>query len=68
VRALADAIAEKFADEGETARRRVRSAVLMIGLMAFGDAVVGPQLRGMLGSDDEAARRVAAHQVPSFFL
>lgn len=43
---------------------RIRFIVLLIAICAFGDAVIGPHLRGMLGQDQEAARRLVAHILP----
>jgi AcrR family transcriptional regulator len=43
---------------------RIRAIVLLIAICAFGDAVIGPHLRGMLGQDDDAARRLVAQILP----
>jgi len=67
VRALVKAIEERAQVEGDAAHRRITSAVLLIALCAFGDSVIGPQLREMLGRDPEAARRVTARLLPVFF-
>ncbi|ATQ44175.1 TetR/AcrR family transcriptional regulator [Caulobacter mirabilis] len=64
---LVEAIAEKFADEGPSGRRRIQSAVLLIALMAFGDSMIGGPLRGMLGAEDDAGRSITAQVLPSFF-
>ncbi len=64
---LVEAIAEKFADEGDSGRKRIQSAVLLIALMAFGDSMIGGPLRGMLGAEDEAGRSITAQVLPSFF-
>jgi AcrR family transcriptional regulator len=68
VRALVKAIEERAGVSGdEAAHRRVTSAVLLIALSAFGDSVIGPQLRDMLGRDADATRRVTARLLPTFF-
>ncbi|HEX6866251.1 MAG TPA: TetR/AcrR family transcriptional regulator, partial [Caulobacteraceae bacterium] len=67
VRALVKAIEERAQVEGDAAHRRITSAVLLIALCAFGDSVIGPQLREMLGRDREAARRITARLLPVFF-
>ncbi|MGE5500755.1 MAG: TetR family transcriptional regulator [Ignavibacteriales bacterium] len=68
VKLLVRAIEERAGVAGdEVAHRRVTSAVLLIALTAFGDSVIGPQLRDMLGRDREAARRVTARLLPTFF-
>ena len=67
VQNLVEAILEKIRAQDEAARRRITSAVLLIALVAFGDSVIGPPLRQMLGRDDEAARRVTARLLPVFF-
>lgn len=68
VETLVEAIAEKFADEGEGARKRIQSAVLLIALMAFGDSVIGGPLRDMLGRKDDATRKITAQLLPTFFV
>lgn len=64
---LVEAIAERFADEGDSGRKRIQSAVLLIALMAFGDSLIGGPLRDMLGADAAAGRRITAQLLPSFF-
>lgn len=66
VQDLVDAITEKFAAEGEQTRSRVTSAVLFIALCAFGDAVIGPPLRDMLGRGEDSARKIVARLLPTF--
>ena len=61
------AVREKVTAEGEEAPRHIASALLMITLCAFGDAVIGSTLRDVLGRDREAVRRIAARLLPSFF-
>lgn len=67
VQNLVKAIMERAGLEGEAARRRITSAVLLIALVAFGDSIIGRPLREMLGRDRDAARRVTAHLLPGFF-
>lgn len=67
VQDMVEATYRKFAEEGEDGRRRITRAVLFIALTAFGDALIGPSLRDMLGHDDDAARDIAARLLPSFF-
>jgi AcrR family transcriptional regulator len=64
---LVRAIDERSTAEGVPRPRHIPSAILFVTLCAFGDAVIGPQLREMLGRDRNSVRRVAAHLVPSFF-
>jgi len=66
VNGLVVAFRDKFLDED--ADPRVRSAVLMIAVCAFGDAVIGPHLRDMLGQDDDAMRSLAAKLLPMFVI
>lgn len=67
VQSLVGAIMDRAGLEDEQARRRITSAVLLIALVAFGDSVIGEPLREMLGRDKEAARRVTARLLPTFF-
>jgi AcrR family transcriptional regulator len=67
VSALVDAIDKESGIEVEDKPRRIQSAILIMTLCAFGDAVIGPQLREMLGRDQESVRRVAARLLPAFF-
>jgi AcrR family transcriptional regulator len=67
VKSLVDAILERGGLDDEIGRRRVTSAVLLIALVAFGDSVIGAPLREMLGRDEDAARRVTARLLPTFF-
>ena len=66
VRALVVAFRDKFVDEG--ADTRVRAAVLLIAVCAFGDAVIGPHLRDMLGQDDDELRNITAKLIPMFLI
>ncbi|WP_188054846.1 TetR/AcrR family transcriptional regulator [Sphingosinithalassobacter sp. CS137] len=43
---------------------RTRGLVLLIAICAFGDAVIGPHLRPMLGQGDEATRTLVAQLLP----
>jgi AcrR family transcriptional regulator len=47
------------------APQHIPSALLLLTLCAFGDAMIGGPLRGMLGRDAESARRIAALVLPS---
>jgi len=67
VQSLVKAIEDRAGLSDEVAHRRVTSAVLLIALCAFGDSVIGPQLRDMLGRDPEATRRMTARLLPTFF-
>ena len=66
VRALVDAIVGQSTDPG--ASGRIRSAVLMMALAAFGDAVIGPHLRDMLDEPDDAMRDLIARILPLFLI
>lgn len=63
---LVIAFRDKFLDED--ADPRVRSAVLMVAISAFGDAVIGPHLREMLGQPDDAMRTLVAKLLPMFII
>ncbi len=63
---LVEAVYDKTAEK-EGDRARVRRAVLIIALCAFGDAVVGTPLRGMLDYGDDAARDIVVGLLPAFF-
>ncbi len=62
VAGLVDAIVGQSNDEA--APERVRSAVLMMAVSAFGDAVIGPYIRDMLGQDEDAMRDLIARNLP----
>lgn len=66
VQSLVRAIREKFADDAHAAP--IRAAVLLIAICAFGDAVIGPPLREMLGQDDREMRDLTARLLPVFLL
>lgn len=67
VKTLVRAIEERTRVRDDAAHRRVTSAVLLIALCAFGDSVIGEPLREMLGRDKDAARRITARLLPTFF-
>ena len=57
---LVNGIEGRFENQMSNARRRVVSDVLLISLLAFGDAVVGQGLSAILGMDRSAARELTA--------
>lgn len=65
---LVEAIQQKLGDEDGLARERISSAVLLIALGAFGDALIGPPLREMLGRPDDAGREVMATLLRRFLV
>jgi hypothetical protein len=64
---LVRAIDERSMSHGVPRPRHIQSAIIFAALCAFGDAVIGPHLRSMLGRDQDSVRRLAAHLAPSFF-
>lgn len=64
---LVHAIDERSTSAGAARPRHIQSAILLITLCAFGDAIIGPHLREMLGRDSDSVRRLAARLLPSFF-
>ncbi|MES2032775.1 MAG: TetR/AcrR family transcriptional regulator [Pseudomonadota bacterium] len=64
---LVQAIKDKLGENSEAAHKRISSSVLLIATMAFGDALIGGPLRGLLGREDDAGRKVTAQLLPSFF-
>ncbi|MES2059322.1 MAG: TetR/AcrR family transcriptional regulator [Pseudomonadota bacterium] len=60
---LVSAVKEKYASE-PSADDRIRSIVLLIAIAAFGDAVIGPHLRGMLDQDSDAGRKLMTRLLP----
>lgn len=64
VHSLLEAIVDRMRDSdgGE----RARHLVLMLAVMAFGDAVIGPHIRGMLDARTEAMRDLVAEILPNF--
>jgi len=57
---LVDGIEKRAPIDVSGARERVSAAVLVISLLAFGNAMVGAQLAQMLGLSAEAARSLTA--------
>ena len=57
---LVNGIEARFADQSHNARQHVVKDVLLIALLAFGDAVVGQQLSAMLGLGRPATRELTA--------
>ncbi len=66
VRELVAAIAAQSDDPGT--EERVRGAVLMMAVCAFGDAVIGPHVRDMLGEPDDSMRALVARMLPMFLV
>lgn len=62
VRALVDAIGERIPGH----ESRVRAAVLLLAMCAFGDAVIGPHIRPMLDEPDDAMRTITTRMLASF--
>lgn len=67
IEGLVRAIEDKFSQEGGDPHTGVTSAVLFLGLMAFGDAIIGEPLKDMLEREHTASRKVAAILLPRFF-
>lgn len=65
---LVEAIRDKLGDADGRARERISSAVLFIALSAFGDALIGAPLTGMLGQKPDEGRRVVADLLPHFLV
>ena len=64
---LVAAIEKKFARDDLDPHVGVTSAVLMIAMMAFGDALIGEPLNDMLDRERTAPRKIAAALLPVFF-
>lgn len=64
---LVSAIAGRFPTL-QDADARIRAVVLLIAVSAFGDAVIGPHLRGMLLQKPDATRQILARMLPLFFV
>jgi len=62
VQSLVTAFAEKIS--GPEAEERVKGVVLTIAIAAFGDAVIGPHLREMLGLKDDEMRKLTTNILP----
>lgn len=67
VQDLVTAIQEKIGDDSEAAKKRIGSGVLFIAMSAFGDALIGPPVRDMLGKGEDGTRKVVALMLPSLF-
>lgn len=63
VRDLVDAVRARVA-QGDGSEQRIRASVLLIAVCAFGDALIGPHLRGMLGQENGAMRTLLAQLLP----
>ena len=63
---LVDAVDEMMGRDPKLQREQIKAAVLLIALGAFGDAQIGPPLRGMLDQDETAGRRIIASLLPAF--
>ncbi len=61
---LVKAVDERVRAAGGEAPRHIPSALLLVTLTAFGDALIGPPLRDMLGRDRDSMRRLAARLLP----
>ena len=62
---LVAAVDEKISTSNGEPPRHIPSALMFITLCAFGDALIGPPLRDMLGRDPESMRRLAARLLPT---
>jgi AcrR family transcriptional regulator len=62
---LVAAVDEKIVAARGEAPRHIPSALLVITLCAFGDSLIGPALRDMLGRDPETVRRFATRLLPA---
>jgi TetR/AcrR family transcriptional regulator, repressor for neighboring sulfatase len=67
VHALVKAITDRVTRDGAAPPKHTDSALLFLTLCAFGDAVIGDNLRTMLGRDKDAVRRMAVALLPNFF-
>ncbi|MCW6528871.1 MULTISPECIES: TetR/AcrR family transcriptional regulator [Sphingomonas] len=66
VRSLVEVIVAQTSDP--EADGRVRNIVLLMAVTAFGDAVIGPHIRDMLGENDGAMRDLTTRILPYFLL
>ena len=66
VRGLVEAIVGPSTDDA--APDRVRAAVLMMAVTAFGDALIGPHVREMLDQPEDAMRDLIARILPLFLI
>lgn len=63
---LVDAVDDTLGHAPQLPREQIKAAVLLIAISAFGDALIGPALRDMLGQDENAGRRIVADLLPAF--
>ena len=66
VQGLVEAIVGQSTDDA--APDRVRAAVLMMAVSAFGDALIGRHVREMLGQSDDTMRDLIARILPLFLI
>lgn len=66
VRELVEAIVGQSTD-GD-ADNRVRLAVLIMAVSAYGDSMIGPYIRDMLDQDEAAVRQLLARVLPLFLI
>jgi AcrR family transcriptional regulator len=64
---LIAAVSEKLGGSGD-ASNSIQRAIMLLGICAFGDAVIGPHFRGMIGQDDDAMRDLTAKMLPYLFI
>lgn len=65
--ALVDDIDAKLPPDAEISIGRVKSTILFIALNAFADAMIGGFLRDTLDRDEDAARKIVARLLPTFY-
>jgi hypothetical protein len=63
---LVKALADKFGGKDANSRMGVTSAVLLVSLMAFGDAVIGDPLKDMLKREHAAPRKMVTFLLSLF--
>lgn len=66
VKSLVAAIAGQ--NVGDQSDEQIRSAVSMMAIAAFGDALLGPHIRNMLDHKDDANREIFAQILPLFLM
>lgn len=66
VRELVKAIEGQAQYEGS--ENRIRLAVLIMALTAYGNSMIGPHIREMLGEEDGAARQLLTRLLPLFLV
>ena len=66
VRELVEAIMGQATDAD--ADTRVRLAVLMMAISAYGDSMIGPYIRDMVDQDDAAVRKLLTRILPLFLV